>query len=749
MNEPPRPEVAPSGVGEHTATAADTSRIGDSARQVLADAWSFLDTASHLLSEPARLWQQVQEQYEQLSEQVMAEQLREMPLDKLREAASGKLRLGDLENAGLRNVHEVFSATPEQLQRHPGIGLKTASQVSEAAEKLATAARRQAVFRFDPDRKTAGQAELLGTLRAVEVAEQATAPLGEHIHTLTTQVDDLARRARRTRSKMRMFFSRRETKTDALQSLAAVETLLGDPRVDKVHSGDEQVRHATEPQNHSALWHDYQQRAATYNTLLARLTGAGAATDSSAQGAIPREVEREVSSTALDTSLLRSSLRGYQAFGAKFALARRHSLLGDEMGLGKTIEALAAMAHLAVTGQRHFLVVCPAGVLVNWIGETGKHSDLTSHSLHGPHRDSATQRWKQEGGVAVTTYETLRRLPELHGVELGMVVIDEAHYVKNPDAKRSRAVAEMVRNAERALFLTGTPMENRLAEFKTLVGYLQPEVAEKIRAEDVLMGADSFRRIVAPVYLRRNQEDVLTELPEKLELDDWVELGGADGRAYRDAVAGGNFMAARRAAYEPGTAKGSAKLERLVDIVTESAENGWKVVVFSYFLEVLETVRAAVGPAATQPLTGKLTPQAKQELVDDFTRREGHAVLPGQITAGGVGLNIQAASVVILAEPQLKPSTEEQAIARCHRMGQTRKVHVHRLMAKDTVDQRLQEVLEGKARLFDAYARHSAAKASEAAATDTDHLNEQLLHDEAVPMEQRILQVERERLGIG
>lgn len=134
--------------------------------------------------------------------------------------------------------------------------------------------------------------------------------------------------------------------------------------------------------------------------------------------------------------------------------------------------------------------------------------------------------------------------------------------------------------------------------------------------------------------------------------------------------------------------------------------------------------------------------------MDDFNRRDGHAVLIGQITAAGSGLNLQGASVVVLTEPQLKPTTEEQAIARCHRMGQSRRVHVHRLMAKDTVDQRLQEILKGKSRLFDDYARESVAKRSDVAATDVSTIDRELLHDTAVPLDQRILQVERQRLGV-
>jgi SNF2 family DNA or RNA helicase len=170
-------------------------------------------------------------------------------------------------------------------------------------------------------------------------------------------------------------------------------------------------------------------------------------------------------------------------------------------------------------------------------------------------------------------------------------------------------------------------------------------------------------------------------------------------------VAAGNFVAMRRAAYaEPAK---SAKLQRLLEIVGEAAENKLKVVVFSYFRDVLTAVQEALSAPAFGPITGSVTATARQELVDDFTAAAGHAVLLSQIQAGGVGLNIQAASVVILCEPQVKPTLEDQAVARAHRMGQLRHVQVHRRLTVDSVDQRMLDILGTKTQLFDAYARRS------------------------------------------
>ncbi len=180
--------------------------------------------------------------------------------------------------------------------------------------------------------------------------------------------------------------------------------------------------------------------------------------------------------------------------------------------------------------------------------------------------------------------------------------------------------------------------------------------------------------------------------------------------AYASAVADGNFMAMRRAAFAVPDVERSAKLGRLAQILADAADDGHKVVVFSYFLDVLDTVHALAQPYAFGPLTGAVSPVERQALVDRFTAADGYAVLVSQIQAGGVGLNIQAASVVVLTEPQWKPSTEEQAIARCHRMGQTRPVQVHRLLAEDCVDALMLEVVQAKRVLFDDYARESELK---------------------------------------
>ncbi|MET9225710.1 DEAD/DEAH box helicase [Lentzea sp. NPDC003310] len=711
----------------------DASKVGRQARAVLAAAEAFRAEVAGVRAEPDRLLALAAARYEAVRDALVAEKLQAMPVEKLRDTQPN-LRLSTLKDAGYRTVADVARARPEQLDGVAGVGRQSAEQIARVVRAVVEGVTRDTTVRLNPDRAGGAQTELLQLLSKLRRANQLVGPLSGALGDVLGRVDADVRAASRAWSRLRMFFSSRKKRQAALDSLGRLETLLASRDVAALRAVGAQLR--VPDLDHRSLWRDYELDAAAYNTLLADLAGEGPTPDrSAAKGFVPTEIEHEVDATPLDTSLLKVSLRGYQVFGAKFALARKRVIIGDEMGLGKTIEAIAAMASLAAGGRRGFLVVCPASVVVNWVTEIGRHSDLVPHRVHGAGRDAALGKWLAQGGVGVTTFGTLPKLVLPKKFRPTMVVVDEAHYVKNPDTQRSRAVDAVVQRAERAVLLTGTPMENRVEEFRNLVAYLQPGVAARTGSIDAVVGAKAFRRVVAPVYLRRNQEDVLGELPELLEVEDWVEFGRQDRGAYLDAVRQGNLMAMRRAAYTPGTPRGSAKLERLLEIVEESRDNGWKVVVFSYFHDVLDAVAQHVDVFG--PLTGATSAQGRQQLVDEFTAREGHAVLVAQIEAGGVGLNIQAASVVIIAEPQWKPSTEDQAIARCHRMGQVRKVHVHRLLVKDSVDARVREIRDHKTLLFDHYARESDTKHSHASALDS-----------AVSVEQRVVLAEQQRLGL-
>lgn len=192
-------------------------------------------------------------------------------------------------------------------------------------------------------------------------------------------------------------------------------------------------------------------------------------------------------------------------------------------------------------------------------------------------------------------------------------------------------------------------------------------------------------------------------------------------------------MAMRRATYLTG-GPAPAKAERLTELAQDAAANGHRTVVFSFFLDVLGAAAATLGAAGLEvvgPLTGAVTPAGRQEMIDAFTDAAPGAVLVAQIQAGGTGINLQAASVVVLCEPQLTPTREAQAVARAHRMGQVRTVVVHRLLAQGSVDERIVERLGVKDRVFAEYVRDWVVAAAPAAVDVTEgRLARQVVADE-------------------
>jgi superfamily II DNA or RNA helicase len=693
-------------------------RAGKAARAVVSDGRAICDAIEAVLAAPGEAREVARQAYEAVRDRIVADALDAMPVDRLRDLIQKKVTFSPLIDAGLETVGQVLAAGAGEIGRIPGVRRRSAKRIVSAAAQLRESVKEATRVRIDPDARTPEQTALIAALRRYERARSALK--GPDLSPLASEIGSRLDPAARGASRRRMLFTfsgrKKQEARDALTGLDAILTSKPVTTARKrLSRAEAELEKAGKEQRAARLWNDYLARPVAYNGLLIEVAELDPARDAS-QGFLPADIAEQVRVLPLDQSLLKTSLRGYQAFGAKFALVQERVILGDEMGLGKTMQSLAAMCHLAAQGATHFLVVCPASVVINWTREVERHTLLEARRLHrpGPKRDAATQEWAAKGGVAVTTFEALRAMPADLDVSVAMMVVDEAHYAKNPNALRTQAVSEWAGRSRRVLFLTGTPMENKVQEFRVLVGHLRPEVAENLDIADEALDGTRFREQVAPVYLRRNAEDVLSELPARLETQEWVALEGAALRAYRKAVLEGNFMAMRRAAFDPGTAKGSPKLRRLVEIVSEAADGGRKVIVFSYFRDVLETVIEVLqgrdgvpGIPVIGPLTGDIPPADRQAMVDELTNAKGPAVLVSQIQAGGVGLNVQAASVIIIAEPQLTPSSEEQAIARAHRMGQVRPVDVHRLLCEDSVDQRVLELLEDKREAFDEYARRS------------------------------------------
>jgi len=405
-------------------------------------------------------------------------------------------------------------------------------------------------------------AALLAALHRVRTAQGALERAREPARRIRDQFGGLVSAARPLSGRIRRLLVGRQRREAARAAVAQLEEALAAPGTDRdlqrIEAANERLRAA--PARPAVVRRDFEKRAAEYFAALERILGSHEEAEA-ARGFLPEDLIGSIGKQHLDATHLRVSLRAYQEFGARFALAGRRVVLGDEMGCGKTVEAIAAFAHLRAEGERHFLVVCPASVLINWMREVRRHSSLRPYRLHGGERDENLLAWAKGGGVGITTFETVHNLPLPGRPRVAMLVVDEAHYIKNPDARRSKALREWTRRIDRVLFMTGTPMENRVEEFRNLVGYLQPGLVDSVDGIDALAGSRAFRRAVAPAYLRRNQEDVLAELPPLTRIDEWEEFGPHELAAYGQAVEAGNFMAMRRAAY---VADSSAKLRRLI-----------------------------------------------------------------------------------------------------------------------------------------------------------------------------------------
>jgi superfamily II DNA or RNA helicase len=691
----------------------------------LSKAWAAgrdLTTALEVLREDVR------GRFAIVRDDAVGRQLASLDIDALKPLIPAGARLQAVRDAGADRVADLV-ALGNLVDAIPGLGPDTARALRAAVHQVRGSLLDDMGSRFDADPGDPAVTDLVRALWRLQALHDTTATLGPALEEVARDIEPIGPALDSGEDVILLHRTSPRRGQDVVRYLRQRASWLREVGLDESQSG------ATSAVSDEIAWDDYRKRAVLYQGLLRDVLGLEDDVEA-LRGGLPAEIADRVDGQRLDTAALstdlQASLRGYQVFGAKYALAQRRVLIGDEMGLGKTIQALAVMSHLHAQDARRFLVVCPPPVLVNWMREIKQHSSLAGHRMHGPDRDHAARRWRVMGGVAVTSFDTLRRL-NLGEDDLDLLVVDEAHLVKNPIAKRTASVGQVGERSERVLFLTGTPLENKVEDFTNLLGMLQPELVDDLDPALMVVGARRFREQVAPGYLRRRSEDVATELPGLLRTDEWVSLTDVEQAEYFDAVARGDFHTARRAAFiaDPDT---SSKLDRLEAIVDEAASNGRNVLVFSFYLDVIDAVVARLGDRVVGTITGQTPADIRQVVADRLEQSRVPRVLVSQITAGGVGMNIQAASVVILCEPQVKPSTEEQALKRAHRMGQLNSVQVHRLVTEDSVDERMLEILEQKLELIDKYVDTSEVARASASATD---VNEARLVRDVMAMEQR------------
>lgn len=453
---------------------------------------------------------------------------------------------------------------------------------------------------------------------------------------------------------------------------------------------------------------DYQRNSIQYLNVLEQINPGLFAGNDQKFGLSEESYETINQQEILDCGL-KCKLRNYQKLGVKFILKHKRVLLGDEMGLGKTIEAIASMVSLRNSGYKRFVVICPASVLVNWQREIEKHSDLRPCIIHRKSLGKSLKEWQTNGGVAVVTFGTSEYIcKSCSDLVIDMLVVDEAHYVKNPKAARTSTCDYLCKHSDYVLFMTGTAIENNVEEMKNLLSMLNYDFISSLPKE-ALINPPMFVRRVSDIYYRRKREDVLNELPELTETDEWCTPTTKDWSNYTGSVLSKYYAGARQVAWLHNDLSKSSKAQRLFELVEEAKLENRKVVIFSFFLNTINALKEHFSSNCYGPINGSLSSAKRQEIIDEFEKAPEGSILLSQIMAGGTGLNIQTASVVIICEPQFKPSTENQAISRSYRMGQTRNVFVYRLLCKDTIDEGIRQVLFEKQQIFDAYADKSLA----------------------------------------
>ena len=445
---------------------------------------------------------------------------------------------------------------------------------------------------------------------------------------------------------------------------------------------------------------------------------------------------------------LRATLRPYQERGVGWLLTLRALGLGgclaDDMGLGKTVQALAALLVAKASGESGTaLLVAPASLLENWRREAQRFapglSVLVAHPSRMPAAKLGKLSAKRLGGVDVvlTTYGTVLRHAWMRRCRWRTVALDEAQAIKNPGAKQTRAVKSL--RADWKLALTGTPIENRLTDLWSLFDFLnpgllgaEPEFRRRCRAmaQDRERGYRPLRELVRPYILRRlkTDKDIVSDLPDKSEVNAWCSLSRMQAALYAQSVSEMEqrvreaegierrgivlqfLMRLKQICNHPSQwlgdldfdPKASGKFGRLREIGESIASRQQKALVFTQFRSLtgpLAQFLAAVFGREGLTLHGGTPVKKRAGIVRRFQEDERTPFLLLSLKAGGVGLNLTAASHVIHFDRWWNPAVEDQATDRAYRIGQHRNVLVHKFVCRGTLEERIHQMIQDKREL--------------------------------------------------
>ncbi|HCT92836.1 MAG TPA: hypothetical protein DF613_15870 [Lachnospiraceae bacterium] len=442
---------------------------------------------------------------------------------------------------------------------------------------------------------------------------------------------------------------------------------------------------------------------------------------------------------------LQKVLRKYQKTGFRWirTLETCHfgGILADDMGLGKTLQMITALLSLKLENNlKTALVVCPASLVYNWGEEFSRFAPELSVCLVTGTQEERREKLAdyQSYDVLVTSYDLLKRdIVSYEDIRFGYEVIDEAQYIKNHTTAAAKAVKLV--HSDTRFALTGTPIENRLSELWSIFDYLMPgflyryETFKKefetpiVRSNDE-KAAERLRKMTGPFIMRRLKGDVLKDLPDKLEEIRYARFEAQQQRLYDAQVVHMRKTLAeqdpeefqknkleilreltrlRQICCDPSLCfedykGGSAKLATCLDLVESAVEGGHKILLFSQFTTMLERIRQAFADRGITyyEITGSTPKEKRLSLVRQFNKDQVQVFLIS-LKAGGTGLNLTGADVVIHYDPWWNVAVQNQATDRAHRIGQTKVVSVFKLIMKNTIEEKICKLQESKQNLAD------------------------------------------------
>lgn len=411
-----------------------------------------------------------------------------------------------------------------------------------------------------------------------------------------------------------------------------------------------------------------------------------------------------------------SKLREYQWTGVKFLLDRQSALLADKMGLGKTVQtAVAILGLVKLRNARRILIVCPSSLCLNWEREIEAWTpDVSVRRVKGNADDRKAHFWIPFK-VWVASYEQVRLDIEFLSREpkYDLVVLDEAQRIKNSHTSLALACRQIPRVS--AWALSGTPIENKPDDLISIFAFLKPGLLHSA------MTINDIHQNIAPYFLRRDKSEVLKELPPIVVQDLSLDLLDQQREAYDEEWANGRerirnskgaFGAADLLAqitklklicnFEPSSVE-SCKLSALATIIESLKEDRGKILVFSQYVDTLRKIHFSLKDIPSAIFHGGLSADERAKAVSVFENSPGPTALLISLKAGGVGLNLGSASVVVLFDRWWNPAVEAQAIQRAHRYGRQNPLQVIRFLVADTIEERIQRILDDKTRIFNRY----------------------------------------------